>query len=256
MIEITYLGPNKLYHVPKRMSQKKSSGLIHPEETGDYRAIVYLDPKPLTRESIGHWLAAKMPDFQVISASSSEEILWLGRRRVDLALVLVNVEGGEATVPAWDCHLMAISRNLPEVPLALMANVFSPSLVAAASAYELRGLIATTMPGSAAQELIRVICAGGVHDAIGGINPKAEAAIHMVPEAESGFSLETGLPVKFTPRQKEILGCLKRGLPNKMIAHELQMREGTVKIHMRNIMQKLGARNRTQIVSMMWKSTT
>ena len=56
----------------------------------------------------------------------------------------------------------------------------------------------------------------------------------------------------FTPRQSEILNCLRRGLSNKLIAYELQMCESTVKIHVRNIMKKLGATNRTQVVSMTW----
>jgi DNA-binding NarL/FixJ family response regulator len=36
------------------------------------------------------------------------------------------------------------------------------------------------------------------------------------------------------------------GKPNKIIAYELGMSESTVKVHVRNIMQKMGATNRTQ----------
>ena len=41
--------------------------------------------------------------------------------------------------------------------------------------------------------------------------------------------------------------ALRRGKANKAIAHELNMQESTVKVHVRNIMQKLKARNRTQV---------
>jgi DNA-binding NarL/FixJ family response regulator len=45
-----------------------------------------------------------------------------------------------------------------------------------------------------------------------------------------------------------VLACLKNGLSNKQIARELDMSEATVKVHVRHIMKKLGASNRTQAV--------
>jgi DNA-binding NarL/FixJ family response regulator len=54
----------------------------------------------------------------------------------------------------------------------------------------------------------------------------------------------------FTPRQMEVLKCLWQGKPNRAIASELHMRESTVKVHVRHIMHKLHAQNRTPIVSL------
>lgn len=51
-----------------------------------------------------------------------------------------------------------------------------------------------------------------------------------------------------TPRQKAVLSLLKQGKANKIIAYELNMSESTVKVHIRNIMRKMGATNRTQAV--------
>jgi DNA-binding NarL/FixJ family response regulator len=51
----------------------------------------------------------------------------------------------------------------------------------------------------------------------------------------------------FTQRQSQILECLRRGMANKLIAYELDMCESTVKVHIRNIMKKLNATNRTQV---------
>jgi DNA-binding NarL/FixJ family response regulator len=50
-----------------------------------------------------------------------------------------------------------------------------------------------------------------------------------------------------TGRQYQVLQCLQRGQPNKLIARELGMTEGTVKVHVRQIMRRLGAANRTQV---------
>jgi DNA-binding NarL/FixJ family response regulator len=40
---------------------------------------------------------------------------------------------------------------------------------------------------------------------------------------------------------------LRKGTPNKIIAYELNMCESTVKVHVRNIMKKLKAKNRTEV---------
>ncbi|MCS6780698.1 MAG: response regulator transcription factor, partial [Geminicoccaceae bacterium] len=50
-----------------------------------------------------------------------------------------------------------------------------------------------------------------------------------------------------TPRQREVLELLGQGRPNKVIAQRLAMCESTVKVHVRQIMRKLGARNRTEV---------
>ena len=52
----------------------------------------------------------------------------------------------------------------------------------------------------------------------------------------------------FRSRQLEVLEGLKQGKQNKIIAHELNMCESTVKVHIRILMKKLKARNRTQVV--------
>lgn len=52
-----------------------------------------------------------------------------------------------------------------------------------------------------------------------------------------------------TARQKEVLKLMCQGNTNKMIARSLDLTEGTVKLHVRAILQALGASNRTQAVS-------
>jgi len=51
---------------------------------------------------------------------------------------------------------------------------------------------------------------------------------------------------KLTPREREILACLARGESNKLIARVLDLAESTVKIHVQNILKKLGLSSRGQ----------
>jgi two-component system nitrate/nitrite response regulator NarL len=52
--------------------------------------------------------------------------------------------------------------------------------------------------------------------------------------------------VGLTIREQQVLECLQLGASNKLIARQLKLRESTVKVHIRRILRKLGAVNRTQ----------
>lgn len=52
-----------------------------------------------------------------------------------------------------------------------------------------------------------------------------------------------------SPRQRDVLDCVRRGLSNKEIARELDIAEGTVKIHLAALFSHFGARNRTELAT-------
>lgn len=52
--------------------------------------------------------------------------------------------------------------------------------------------------------------------------------------------------VPLSGRELEIVQRLTDGLPNKIIASELSITEATVKVHLKTILKKIGAQNRTQ----------
>ncbi|MGC2855870.1 LuxR C-terminal-related transcriptional regulator [Novispirillum sp. DQ9] len=64
--------------------------------------------------------------------------------------------------------------------------------------------------------------------------------------------LESGDPgwqrLGLTPREKDVLALLSRGHSNRQIARALTISENTAMVHVRNLMRKLGATNRTQAV--------
>jgi DNA-binding NarL/FixJ family response regulator len=52
--------------------------------------------------------------------------------------------------------------------------------------------------------------------------------------------------VELTPRESEVLTCITQGRSNREIAEELGIAEKTVRIHVSAVLDKMGARDRTQ----------
>ena len=67
-----------------------------------------------------------------------------------------------------------------------------------------------------------------------------QSALGPLPEASGA------LAHPLSSRELGILQFLKDGASNKVIARELSLRESTVKVHVKNVLRKLGAQNRTQ----------
>lgn len=86
-------------------------------------------------------------------------------------------------------------------------------------------------------EALRLVLAGGVY-----IPARTLGALHDSGRFSAGEA--SGL----TPRQRDVLRLLGKGEPNKLIARQLGLTEGTVKIHIAAILRTLQARNRTEAV--------
>jgi LuxR family maltose regulon positive regulatory protein len=69
------------------------------------------------------------------------------------------------------------------------------------------------------------------------------------PVPVSGIAADGSGTEALTQREREIIGLLASGRPNKAIAHEIGLSEATVKFHLRNIYRKLKAHNRVQAIA-------
>jgi DNA-binding NarL/FixJ family response regulator len=85
------------------------------------------------------------------------------------------------------------------------------------------------------------------------IDGMAEAVGRKCPDPDQVDDLGTifASNVSFTKRELELIEQLRSGMQNKLIAYELGISESTVKAHLRNIMTKLHAKNRTQTIFML-----
>lgn len=227
----------------------------------DKPRIVLIDPRPLTRESVVNLLNTAAREFAVLPISAAGEITEAATDNA--GLVLLNV-GFALLSDAWvEEEIRTIAERMPQVPLILLCDSEDIGQVTEALGRGVRGYIPTTFNPRVAVEAMRLVHAGGTfvpasalkqcgngHRRIGGEGgdagePAAPAAVEAAPPAGTGNG-ETLLR-ELTPRQREVLRLLCEGKPNKIIAHALHMQEGTVKVHVRQIMKKLKATNRTQV---------
>ena len=176
----------------------------------------------LAYESTGTWLAVaeRLP--------ASLVVLCVGRASAATA------EAGEDGYAADASEISALA------PVVLMADSEEPADIVAALGHNVRGYIPNNLPLHVAVEAMRLVRAGGVYVPASSLIAAQKSLAAPADENTRAASL-------FTSRQLSVIAALRKGKANKIIAFELNMRESTVKVHVRNIMKKLKARNRTEV---------
>jgi DNA-binding NarL/FixJ family response regulator len=123
----------------------------------------------------------------------------------------------------------------------ILSSIDGPHFVIKAFEGGARGFIPT--PSTTIEmviEIIRLVSAGGTFVPPSGLR-LGKVDWEGTPRATiSGY--------EFTSREMAVLDRLALGKANKIIAHELKMSESTVKVHIKSIMTKLKATNRTEVV--------
>ena len=116
----------------------------------------------------------------------------------------------------------------PGVPVVVVSGRGGPGIAARVIAHGASAFVPKSASAATVMEAMRAVRAGEVW---------------LPAEAES-----EGAPPRLTPQQLRVLYMLCAGLSNKQIGVRLGVTEATVKAHMRAIMEKFGADNRTQVV--------
>lgn len=148
--------------------------------------------------------------------------------------------------------LSKIHALLKDTPIIVVSAVFDKEIVQKTIEIGVAGYVPKSSSNDLMLSAIHLVLAGGVYI------PKElldEAAIssELSQEFQKLKDLSTPQPPKskdkkLTPRQIDVIRGIAKGLPNKLIAYELGLTEGTVKVHMTVILKTLGVLNRTAAV--------
>jgi DNA-binding NarL/FixJ family response regulator len=205
--------------------------------------ILLVDSRPLTREWLAKWLEEVLGAFHVTAVAGPEDV---GEedRRGDAELTILNVGPAAAADPEIADEIGLLRRRLPDVPIVLFAEGEEIAQVAAAIRQGVRGYITSTLSPEVVIAALRLVQSGGTFVPASVVLQAAEH--RQRPEQKLAPRIVDKELDDFTPRELEVLDCLRRGMSNKMIAHALDICENTVKVHVMHIMRKLQTTNRTQ----------
>ena len=171
----------------------------------------------------------------ILTCSTLSE-LELGLEAAPAAIVIVSWM--EASNEANTNVLNALSELVPNVPVVVLAQTNDVDLARTAIRHGAKGYIPSTLGFDITIEAVRFVLAGGTYvpmDCVFATGPSTLAS--PVPRPSGGV----------TAREVAVVRALQQGKSNKVIAYELNMCESTVKVHVRNLMKKMKAKNRTDL---------
>ena len=208
--------------------------------------IVIVDRRALWRHALTATLAAVWSDvtFRTVDTRAVGAAIEPGD--ASAAVVLGGIGFAENAELRED--LKTVTATLPATPILLLTDRVDAADVADAIKVGAKGYLESNVALAVLIQSLRLLMIGGTAfpgilpcDKLGTIgNTRAMQPATM--RREEGTVSPVGL---FTPKELEVLSGLGEGKPNKIIAYELDICETTVKVHMRHIMRKLGATNRT-----------
>jgi DNA-binding NarL/FixJ family response regulator len=182
--------------------------------------VVVVDDQALVREGLALILGAQ-PDIEVVGQYASGAQLLAANDSADVVLLDLYMPdmGGIETL-----------RQLPAGKRVLMLTTIGRGReIREALAAGAAGFVLKDATGAELATAVR-----GVHEGMTVISPAAAEALCARSQPE------------LTPRERDVLAMLGAGLSNRDIAARLGLAERTVKVHVGNVLAKLGVLSRTQ----------
>jgi DNA-binding NarL/FixJ family response regulator len=205
--------------------------------------VLIVDDHALFREGLKFLLPELDPTLVLDEAGDCAKALERAAERTyDLVLLDLHLPG----LHGMDA-LAALRQALPATPVVVLSGEDNRAIVRAAIDAGAMGFIPKSSTREVLIQALRLVFAGGVY-----LPRTVLDAPTLVEPSNPASAAPAGAPTAarlgLTPRQMDVLRCVIQGKPNKSIARELDISEGTVKAHLSSVMQALGARNRTEAV--------
>lgn len=192
--------------------------------------VLIIDDHPLFREGLKSLLLGLDPEAQTEQAASVEEASDLSGSPFDLVLMDLNMPG----LHGMDA-LLQVKRCFDDAAVVVVSGDDAPNTIRSAIHNGAAGYVPKSTDSTVTTQALKLVLAQGVY-----LPP--EALPHTEPNPSNSDSWKTEL----SPRQLAVLRCLLQGKPNKVIAREIGIAEGTVKAHLWAVYQLLGVNSRSQ----------
>jgi len=226
---------------------------VHPESLCARRRgrLVLLEPRGVLRDSLAYSIATHIPEAAVESYGRLEEV---APGRANLLLIGVDPHrDGEAE--ALQGTIGALRDLCGDAPIGVVLARADAALMRKFGALGIAGVVQHDAGLAIAIAAIQLMWVGGFclppesarADEIAAAPSSRLAAPTPTPSAPEPGRKDSVCEHGLTSRECDVLRILREGHQNKIIAFELGISESTVKVHLRNMMKKLRASNRTQV---------
>lgn len=203
--------------------------------------ILIADAQQLVREGLKVMLSELDGEPRVRECGDFDSAMSLAADGPDLVILDLNMPGMDRVT-----GIAEFCAKFPETPVVVIAGIFQRKEIISAFLQGASGFIPKTLGKDAILGALRLVLAG----------EKFIPSILLAHDESDAVSVESpnrgdlgGNPLAtLTDRERDVIEKLLEGLPNKGIGRALSIEEVTVKLHMRSIFRKLGAKNRAQAV--------
>jgi DNA-binding NarL/FixJ family response regulator len=204
-----------------------------------YRILV-ADDHPLYRNALGNVVAEAFDDVEVVECEDIASALqYLANAAIDLVLL-------DLSMPDAD-GLDGVARlraAAPATPIIVCSAQDDPDLVRDCFKLGVSGYLPKSSGTGVTSHALQLVRGGGVYVPYEALAERVVAGEDKAAQEDFDDSGAGDL----TPRQRNVLSLLERGMSNKAIARELGIGEITVKAHVSAILRKLGVENRLQAI--------
>lgn len=212
--------------------------------------VILADDRRLCRECVKLLIETIDPRLDVVEANDVGQIVPLlaeapGRGVVLYNLVLADREGID--------FVGTLGKSLGNIPLIVMCDANDSEIMRGVLERGAKAFLPSTTRGPLLVAILHMVIEGGVYAPASMVLDYPSNPGESEGRTRTNVKREQVIAEKFpalTPRQRHVLALLSQGLTNRDIAGSLDMCENTVKAHVKQVMRKLSAENRTQAALM------
>jgi DNA-binding NarL/FixJ family response regulator len=201
--------------------------------------LLVVEDHALVREGLVRLLGQIEDGATVFESANFESALTVLDNEGEFDLLLLDL-----ALPGIDgfAGLDILRRRYPAMPVAVVSAYDDTPTITRVMNLGASGFIPKAYSGEALLCAVRDVLAGSIYRPTGQQCARLDDATPVPPNKVSVRPDEVGL----TDRQAQVLALMVRGLSNRDIADQLELSEGTVKIHVTAVFKALGVTSRTQ----------